>query len=101
MSFLMKLFTLAALSALPQIALASAQSDDLLDLTEHWVGFFAIGIFMAAYALVMAEEYIHLRKSKPVMLSAGIIWAAIAAVYASNGMPHAAEAAVTKLVKSN
>ena len=41
----------------------------------------------------MAEEYTHLRKSKPVILAAGIIWAIIAAVYASHGMTHAAEAA--------
>jgi NhaD family Na+/H+ antiporter len=46
-----------------------------------------------AYLLVMAEEFTHLRKSKPVILAAGIIWAIIAAVYASNGMTHAAEAA--------
>jgi NhaD family Na+/H+ antiporter len=42
----------------------------------------------------MVEELTHLRKSKPVILAAGIIWAMIGAVYASNGMPHAAEMAV-------
>jgi len=94
----MKFFALASLLALPGFAFASGasgqSSEQLLDLTNHWVGFFAVGIFILAYLLVMAEEYIHLRKSKPVMLAAGIIWAAIAAVYASNGMPHAAEIAV-------
>jgi NhaD family Na+/H+ antiporter len=94
MNLLMKFFALTSLATLPGVAFASETSGQLLDLTNHWVGFFAIGIFILAYLLVMAEEYIHLRKSKPVILAAGIIWAAIAAVYASNDMPHAAEAAV-------
>jgi Na+/H+ antiporter NhaD/arsenite permease-like protein len=51
-------------------------------------------IFALAYLLVMAEEFTHMRKSKPVLLAAGVIWAMIAYVYAQNGMPHAAEVAV-------
>lgn len=94
MSLLIKFFAFVSLIAVPAISLASETGEQLLDLTNHWVGFFSIGIFILAYTLVMAEEYIHLRKSKPVMLAAGIIWAAIAAVYASNDMPHAAEIAV-------
>ncbi|MBC8209279.1 MAG: sodium:proton antiporter NhaD, partial [Desulfobulbaceae bacterium] len=53
-----------------------------------------IAIFVVAYALVMAEEYPHLRKSKPVLLAAGLIWGIIAYVYASHGFTHAAEVAV-------
>lgn len=49
-----------------------------LDLTHHPVGLAAIVIFVIAYALVVLEERIHLRKSKPVMLAAGLIWALIA-----------------------
>lgn len=94
MNFLMRFFAFTALLGLSGTALASGASEQLLDLTNHWVGFFSIGIFVLAYMLVMAEEYIHLRKSKPVMLAAGIIWAIIAWVYASNGLPHAAEIAV-------
>ncbi len=52
-----------------------------LDLTQHWVGFTAILIFSLAYVLVIFEEKLHLRKSKPVLLAAGIIWVLIAAVY--------------------
>jgi len=52
-----------------------------MNLTEHWVGFAALAIFIAAYSLVIAEEYIHLRKSKPVMLAAGLIWVLIAIQY--------------------
>ncbi len=42
----------------------------------------------------MLEEVTRLRKSKPVILAAGIIWAMIAWVYAKNGMSHTAEQAV-------
>ena len=96
MNLLIKLLSAIALCALPMMSLASTGSgaEQRLDLTGHWVGTFAIIVFLLAYALVMAEEYIHLRKSKPVILAAGIIWAFIAAVYASNGLTHAAEEAV-------
>jgi NhaD family Na+/H+ antiporter len=79
---------------LPSAANASAVATETLDLTNHPVGFAAIGIFVLAYVLVMAEEFTHLRKSKPVILAAGVIWALIAAIYASNGLDHAAEVAV-------
>lgn len=52
-----------------------------MDLTQHWVGFAAIGLFVGAYCLVIAEEFIHLRKSKPVMLAAGAIWSLVAFQY--------------------
>ena len=64
------------------------------DLTNHWIGFAAIAIFVIAYMAVIAEEFIHLPKSKPVMLAAGIIWAGIAWYYQAHGVPHAAEIAL-------
>jgi Na+/H+ antiporter NhaD/arsenite permease-like protein len=39
---------------------------------------------------VFAEEKLHLRKSKPVMLAAGIIWMIVAAAFAHEGQPHEA-----------
>jgi len=92
-----KLLTSFLLLLLPGLSLASAAGTvehNSLNLTTHAVGYAAIAIFILAYVLVMAEEFIHLRKSKPVILAAGIIWALIAAVYASNGLTHAAEVAV-------
>ena len=68
--------------------------DTPMDLTTHWVGPVAIFLFVLAYSLVITEEFTHLRKSKPVMLAAGIIWALIAYQYASSPQPHAAEEAV-------
>ncbi len=34
----------------------------------------ALAVFVLAYALVIAEEFTQLRKSKPVVLAAGVIW---------------------------
>ncbi|MDT8384471.1 MAG: sodium:proton antiporter NhaD [Gammaproteobacteria bacterium] len=73
---------------------AAAEGGAPLDLTTHTVGYVALALFVLAYLLVVAEEFTHLRKSKPVILVAGIIWAMIGVVYANNGMTHAAEAAV-------
>ncbi|MDW7746634.1 sodium:proton antiporter NhaD [Halomonas sp.] len=62
-----------------------------LDLTSSFVGFLAVAVFVLAYALVMAEEKIHMRKSKPVLVAAGIIWALIGWVYVKAGMPTESE----------
>ena len=76
-------------------SLSFAVSDvTTLDLTSHWAGYLAVILFVIAYAFVMLEEFTHFRKSKPVILVAGIIWGIIGWVYASEGIPHAAEAAV-------
>lgn len=87
-------FLIFLLCSFPSLSFASATSEVWIDLTQHWVGFAALAIFIASYALVMAEEFIHLRKSKPVVLAAGIIWALIAFVYATKGFTHEAEIAV-------
>jgi NhaD family Na+/H+ antiporter len=89
-----KLVIAAGLALLPGLGLAVENNAQPLDLTGHWVGLFAIVIFVLAYLLVMAEEFTHLRKSKPVILAAGIIWASIAWVYNAHGLPHMAEHAV-------
>lgn len=68
-----------------------------MDLTAHWAGIVAIIVFIGAYALVILEENIHLRKSKPVIVAAGIIWVLVAIAYASVGDTHAAE----ELVRHN
>ncbi len=46
---------------------ALAASSGALDLTTSWVGVASLVIFVVAYALVIAEEYTHMRKSKPVL----------------------------------
>ena len=54
-----------------------------LDLTATWVGITALVVFVLAYALVIGEEVLHLRKSKPVLVAAGVIWALIGWRYAN------------------
>ncbi|MFZ5759281.1 MAG: sodium:proton antiporter NhaD [Thermodesulfobacteriota bacterium] len=85
---------LGAFAGLAVPAWAASSPATSLNLTGHWVGYAAIVIFVVAYALVMAEEFTHMRKSKPVLLAAGLIWGMIAWIYAGNNMPHAAEVAI-------
>ncbi len=75
------LLTLLSALLLPGLGVASEGMSERLDLTGHWVGYTSLGIFAVAYLLVMAEEFTHLRKSKPVILAAGVIWGLIAWVY--------------------
>lgn len=67
------LLPISILLGLPTLALA-AESHAALDLTTLPVGYLALGLFILAYAFVMTEEFTHLRKSKPVILAAGLIW---------------------------
>ncbi len=78
----------------PSIALSSETAQEHLDLTGHTVGIAALVVFALAYTLVILEEKLHLRKSKPVLLAAGIIWVMIAIVYQQHGFTHAAEVAI-------
>jgi Na+/H+ antiporter NhaD/arsenite permease-like protein len=72
---------------LPSTVLAAAAEENvrLLDLTSTWFGILSVIVFAAAYALVISEELLHLRKSKPVVVAAGVIWTLIAVAYALQG----------------
>jgi len=93
----LSIFILSLLT--PALALANASAGTALahervDLTSSTLGYAAIAIFVFAYLLVMAEEFIHLRKSKPVIIAAGLIWGMIGFYYMQHGMPELAEHAV-------
>ncbi|GAC17274.1 sodium:proton antiporter NhaD [Paraglaciecola arctica] len=80
---------------LPSAAVfATVEATQHYDLTQHWVGFCAIAIFVIAYTLVILEERLHLRKSKPVLLAAGLIWVLIAFFYQGVGDTHSVEAGI-------
>jgi Na+/H+ antiporter NhaD/arsenite permease-like protein len=51
-------------------------------------------VFVVAYIFVMAEEFIELRKSKPMILAAGIIWIFVAILALNKNMSAQAEAAL-------
>ncbi|TKB10397.1 sodium:proton antiporter [Desulforhopalus sp. IMCC35007] len=75
-------------------ATSSGGSQEILSLTSHWVGYIGIAVFVIAYGFVMLEEVTHMRKSKPVMLAAGIIWGLIGLIYSMNGITGVAEVAI-------
>jgi len=73
---------------LPQLAMAEVYDEDFtnLGLTGTERGIYTVLIFVVAYGFVMAEEFTGLRKSKPVILAAGIIWAHAAILAAEAGV---------------
>jgi len=74
----------------PNIVLAAGDAH-LQDFTAHWAGIVCLVVFVLAYSLVVFEDQLHMRKSKPVMVAAGIIWMFVAIVYTQSGDQHTAE----------
>lgn len=68
----------------PGLVLAAGAAETP-NLTAHWVGYACLGLFVTAYALVVMEEWLHLRKSIPVLMGAGLIWTLIGIAYAQMG----------------
>lgn len=58
------------------------------DLTNTTLGFAALAIFIVTYLLVILEERLHLRKSKPVVVATGIVWILVALAYAAHPDAH-------------
>ena len=58
---------------------------EVINVVHSWEGYLAILIFVVAYAFVIAEEQIHMRKSKPVIVAAGLIWILAAIAYGVSG----------------
>lgn len=69
-------------------------AEPVRDLTNTAMGYSAVIFFIVAYILVVLEEKTHLRKSKPVMLAAGVIWVMVAIVFEKLGEPLAVETAI-------
>ena len=80
---LLALFSSPALMA----AESTAGAAPALDLVLHPVGLICLALFAIAYALVIAEERLHLRKSIPVLTAAGVIWTLLGWVYHVHGLP--------------
>ncbi|WP_143735935.1 sodium:proton antiporter NhaD [Methyloprofundus sedimenti] len=70
---------------MPQMAMAEEQIVNL-GLTGTERGIYTVLIFIIAYGFVMAEEFTGLRKSKPVIVAAAIIWAHAAVLAAEAGV---------------
>lgn len=79
---------------LPTLAWAGGENSGQIDLTGTPYGYLGIIIFILAYVLVPFENTIHLRKSKPVLLAAGIIWVLLSIAYIQAGDTHTAHDAI-------
>ncbi|OBS99799.1 sodium:proton antiporter [Vibrio tasmaniensis] len=73
---------------------ATAQLGEPLKLTNSFVGYLSLTIFVVAYIVVMMEEYLKLRKSKPVLLAAGLIWIIIGFTYQEHNLTEVAKQAL-------
>ena len=85
--------TLCLSALLPGVVLAT-EAGASQDFTSHWAGWLALLIFVIAYGFVISEENLHLRKSKPTIVAAGVIWVIVALVYNAHGDTHTAEIAI-------
>jgi len=72
---------------------ATASTEQPLNLTHHWAGYMIVLLFTIAYILAMLEEVTELRKSKPMVFAASLIWVIIAIVYAGGSMTEKAATA--------
>ncbi len=95
---------LLSLLLLPGLAYANEEANvamaKSIDLSHHWVGYLALVLFSVAYILAMTEEITDLRKSKPMVFAASLIWVFIGSVYASNGMSEQVGAAFRSVLIS-
>lgn len=78
--------------AIPAFA-NSEEGGKVMHMTGSLYGIIALILFIGAYSLVIMEEKIQMRKSKPVIFAAGIIWILVALAYIGLGQPEAAEPA--------
>ena len=65
-----------------------------MELLNHPISIISLLIFVIAYGFVVTEEVTHLRKSKPVLFAAGIIWAMIAWMGSKYDFSHSVEDAI-------
>jgi Na+/H+ antiporter NhaD/arsenite permease-like protein len=65
--------------------MTSPDATSAQNLTDTWVGYASLAVFIVAYLLVILEELIEMRKSKPVIIAAGIIWLFIGIALAGAG----------------
>lgn len=83
---LLMIFASLLLMFVPDLAMAGEDKFGNLGLTGTERGIYCVLLFLVAYGFVMTEEFTHMRKSKPVILVAGIIWAHVAVLAASAGI---------------
>jgi len=95
------IFFMILLFIIPDLGFASTETLSVdMSLADTLWGYHSLFLFIAAYTVVIFEEYLHLRKSKPVIFAAGVIWILVAIAYKKAGMPdHAHEAIIHNLTE--
>ena len=85
-------YLLDALFAAATLGLGAGMT--AIPVVSGWAGPLGLGVFAIAYALVVMEERLQLRKSKPVMIAAGVLWIIIGIVCVQQGDTYSAAAGV-------
>lgn len=85
MFFTKKFLLFLTMCLLPSFSLMAADGSSL-EQTSSALGYTCIGIFVFAYLFVIFEEQLHMRKSKPVVLAACIIWSLVAILAQQKGV---------------
>lgn len=80
------------LSFLPEAVFAASEAHgapkETVSMIGHPLAMVCLVIFVLSYVAVLLEEKTHLRKSKPVMLGAGLIWITIGFIAPHYGLTH-------------
>ncbi|MCG8429475.1 MAG: sodium:proton antiporter NhaD [Chromatiales bacterium] len=84
------------LFALPLLSIAGPLEKPPIIHYQHWVVDLCIAIFFIALVLAISEEFTQLRKSKPMLLAAGLIWGIIAWAAGQMGLSQEAEMTVRR-----
>ena len=80
-----------------QTCLASSAG---LNAIDHPLGIACLVIFGLSYACVVFEEMLHMKKSKPVMLAAGLIWILVGCIVLSKTKSEIADKNITSIEQS-
>lgn len=72
------MFDLSGSLYLPAVIGAAQGEAVVREIVPHWASWLALGAFGFAYVFVILEERTHLRKSIPMILAAGVLWALVA-----------------------
>lgn len=105
MSLCLKYVSITLALLLPSLSVAADEAGSIsqvqpLDLTQHWAGYLALIVFAVAYILAMTEEVTELKKSKPMVFAASLIWIFIAFFYTKAGMSEQAGVAFRATLES-
>lgn len=82
----MKIFFLTFIILFPQIVLAKSSGPTNLDSYYTTIGYTCLLLFIISYLFVMFEEKLRLKKTVPVIFSAGLIWTLVAYLGVKKGM---------------